>query len=119
MYLFTKRTNNGKAVIIMVITILEANVASDKVIRLESEYKQSINNLEEGILQTFLIRDSKYANLWKIITIWESSDALKKMRESTETPRGILIFRAAGAEPILSISEVVAHKAKIILSEAI
>ncbi len=103
----------------MVITILEANVASDKIIRLESEYKHSTNNLEEGILQTFLIHDSKDSDLWKIITLWESGAALKKMRASTETPQGILIFHAAGAEPKLSISEVVAHKAKKLLSEVI
>ncbi len=39
--------------------------------------------------------------------MWESPEALAAMRGSG-TPRGIQIFRAAGAEPTLSILEVVA-----------
>ena len=95
----------------MVITILEAQVAPDKAARLEEAYKQGIENLDAGITQTFLLRSSKDANAWRIVTIWQSREALDAMRSSGETPRGVLMFRAADAEPALSVFEVVAHAA--------
>ncbi len=93
----------------MVITILEAQVAPEKVALLEKAYKQGIENLDAGIAQTFLLRGSKDANRWQILTVWQSREALDAMRRSGETPRGVLMFRAAGAEPTLSVFEVMAH----------
>jgi heme-degrading monooxygenase HmoA len=93
----------------MVITILEAHVASDKAPNLETEFKQGIEHLDAGIVETFLLRDFKDASLWRIPTVWQSREALDEMRRSGETPRGVLMFRAADAEPVLSAVEVVAH----------
>ena len=50
-----------------------------------------------------------------VITILEAhvapdkSEALETMRQSGQTPRGVLMFRAAEAEPTLSISNVATH----------
>lgn len=93
----------------MVITILEARVAPEKTVLLEEEYKQGIEQLDAGIMQTFLLRDFKDVSLWRIVTVWQSRAALDEMRQSDETPRGILMFRAADAEPTLSVLDVVAH----------
>jgi heme-degrading monooxygenase HmoA len=93
----------------MVITILEAQVAPDKAPLLEAAYKQGIERLDAGIAQTFLLRGSKDSSVWRIITVWESRDALEQMRRSGETPRGVVMFRAADAEPMLSVFDVVAH----------
>jgi heme-degrading monooxygenase HmoA len=93
----------------MVITILEAHVAPDKAAVLEAAYRQGIEQLDVGIAQTFLVRGSKDSNVWRIITVWESRDALEQMRRSGETPRGVLMFRAADAEPVLSVFDVLAH----------
>ena len=93
----------------MVITILEAHVAADKVPTLETMYKHEIERLDAGITQTFLLRDSKDSSVWRIVTIWESRAVLKAMRQSGQTLRGVLTFRAADAEPILSVFDVVAH----------
>jgi len=93
----------------MVITILEAQVATDKAAVLEAAYDQGIERLDAGITQTFLVRGSKDSTVWRIITVWESRDALEEMRRSGETPRGVLMFRAANAEPMLSVFDVVAH----------
>jgi len=43
------------------------------------------------------------------MTIWESREALDAMRQSGKTPRGALMFRAAVAEPSLSVLEVLGH----------
>jgi heme-degrading monooxygenase HmoA len=93
----------------MVMTILEAHVAADKTTMLEAAYKQAIERLDAGIAQTFLVRDSKDSSVWRIVTLWESREALEAMRRSGETPRGVTIFRTADAEPILSVFDVIAH----------
>ncbi len=96
----------------MVMTILEAHVASDKWQALEQEFQQATKNLDPGITQTFLLHDSKDQTLWRIATVWHSREALDAMRKSGETPRGVLMFRAAGAEPVLSIFDVTAQAGK-------
>jgi quinol monooxygenase YgiN len=93
----------------MVITILEAHVTPDNVAALEAAYSQGIEQLDAGITETFLVRASKDTHLWRIITVWESRTALEAMRQSGQTPRGVVMFHAAQAEPELSIFEVVAQ----------
>ncbi len=93
----------------MVITILEAQVAPEKAALLEGAFKQGIENLDAGIAQTFLLRSSKDGSQWRIVTVWQSREALDAMRRSGETPRGVLMFRAAEAEPTLTVFEVMAH----------
>ncbi len=90
-----------------VMTILEAEVAAERVAALEAAYREAIGQaLEPGLEQTFRVRDAKNPHAWRINTLWESREALVAMRQSGETPRGVLIFRAAGAEPTLTILEV-------------
>jgi heme-degrading monooxygenase HmoA len=93
----------------MVITILEAQVTPDKASVLEATYKQAIEQLDPGIIQTFLLRSSKEPGLWQIVTVWENREVLETMRQSGATPRGVLIFRTVNAEPTLSVFEVAAH----------
>ncbi len=92
----------------MVMTILEARVAPEKFAALENAYREGIQKLDPGIVQTFLIHSIQDSALWRIITIWASRAALDAMRQSGETPRGVLMFRAAGAEPTLTLFDVAA-----------
>jgi heme-degrading monooxygenase HmoA len=92
----------------MVMTILEARVTSDKWTALEQAYKAATQQLDPGITQTFLVHSSADLTLWRIITVWSSRQVLEAMRRSTETPQGVLMFRSAGAEPTLSVFDVVA-----------
>ncbi len=94
----------------MVLTILEARVAEDKRRALEQTYREETRKLDPGIVQTFLLHDVRDASVWRILTLWESAAALDQMRRSGETPRGVVIFRAAGAEPALSVFDVVTHQ---------
>lgn len=91
----------------MVITILEGQVPEGKQAILKSAYSAAISKLDTGIIETFLIQDSKDNNLWRIVTIWKDQEALDAMRNSGETPKGILIFREAGVTPTLSIPKVI------------
>lgn len=92
-------------------TILEAHVAPENAAVLEQTFKQETGRLDAGIVQTFLLHASHDPTLWRIATVWSSRQALAAMRQSGETPRGVVMFRAAGAEPALSIFEVVSTAA--------
>lgn len=95
----------------MMITILRAEVAPDKVNALQTAYSAAIETLDAGMVRTFLLRDARAPSWWQIVTVWESAEALDAMRQSGVPPRGITIFRAANAEPALSLFEVCAHAA--------
>ena len=56
-------------------------------------------------MRTDLLRDARDATRWRVQTLWESREALDAMR-SAGTPAGVLMFRAADAEPTLSIFDV-------------
>jgi quinol monooxygenase YgiN len=90
----------------MVITILEAHVESDRWSGFESEFREKTAELPPQMVQTFLIQNAADKTLWQIISVWKSREALEEMRNSGETPTGILMFRSAGAEPKLSIFDV-------------
>jgi hypothetical protein len=91
----------------MVVTVLEAVVAEDRVGDLQAAYGAAGTNLPPGLLHTDLLRANDGTNRWRIQSFWSSRAALDKMR-SSGAPAGVLMFRAAGAEPVLSVFEVVA-----------
>ena len=95
----------------MVMTILEAHVEPAKSSGLEKEFQDATRQLDAGITQTFLVKSLNDPTLYRILTVWSSREALNAMRSSGETPRGVLLFRLAGAEPVLSVFEVSAHSA--------
>ena len=94
----------------MVMTILEGRVALERSSDLQRAYRSAVENLPPQMLQTFLIRRATDMDLWRIISVWKSREALDAFRQATETPAGILIFREAGVEPTLSIFEVDDHQ---------
>jgi hypothetical protein len=89
-----------------VITILEAHVEEMNWSVLQNDFKMRTVELPPQMLQTFLLQDSADLTLWRIMSVWKSRDALNEMRNSGETPTGILMFRNVGAEPKLSIHNV-------------
>ena len=92
-----------------VMTILEAQVELDMIPALQAAYRNGVQHgLPPQMTQTFLIQSANDKKLWRIISIWKNRAALDEMRNSGQTPEGILMFRAAGAEPKLSIFEVAA-----------
>jgi len=93
----------------MVMTVLEAQVAQPDWATLEAAYADRTQTLPAGLVQTFLVQSRDESPLWRIISVWESQEALDQMRHSGETLGGVLIFRAAGAEPTLSVFGVSQH----------
>lgn len=92
----------------MVMTILEARVARERWTALEQAFQEAAQEPEHepGLVQSFLIHSLKDEELWRILTVWASQAALQAMRNLGGTPRGVLIFRSAQAEPALSIFDI-------------
>lgn len=97
---------------LVIITALEAQVAPEREADLIAAYDEaSRETLPLGFVRSVLLHDSANVAQWRIETTWTSREALMAMR-GKGTPRGLLIFRAAGAEPTLTILEVVAELPK-------
>ncbi len=92
----------------MVVTTLEARVDPEKADALVSRFESAVAELPAAIVETFLMH-AREADLWRIVTVWRSEEELGDYRASVDVPEGVKMFRAAGAEPGLSIFDVVAH----------
>ncbi len=95
----------------MVVTMLEARVPDDQAAVLIDQYGAAVGALPPVIVETFLLHAAG-SDLWRIVTVWASEDALDEYRRSVDTPAGVLMFRAAGAEPSLTIFDVESHAAQ-------
>ena len=91
----------------MLMTILEARVLQDNWSALEDAFQLASQYKDAGLVQSFLVHSAREDDLWRIMTVWESREALNAMRATGETPRGVQIFRSANAETALSIFEIV------------
>jgi heme-degrading monooxygenase HmoA len=91
----------------MVLTILEATVAPERIADLQAAFRDAASQVPPGFVRSHLLSAAADATRWRIETLWTSREALAAMRQ-TGTPAGILMFRAAGAEPSLSLYEVAA-----------
>jgi hypothetical protein len=92
----------------MVITVLEAHIESENASLLRDAYTAVLEHLPPQMVRTFLLQGTVDRTIWQIVSVWKSAEALEEMRSSGPTPAGILMFRAAGAEPRLTIFTVVA-----------
>ncbi|HUF70119.1 MAG TPA: antibiotic biosynthesis monooxygenase [Longimicrobiales bacterium] len=91
----------------MVMTVLEAQVAADRADDLEAEFREV--QVPPEILHTYLVRDARESTRYRIVTVWESQEALQAMRASGEKPKGVEMFEAVGAAAELSIFDIIAH----------
>ena len=87
-------------------TVLEAHVPSGREADLQTAYSAAARDpFPSGLVRSVLLQASSDPTLWRIETFWESREHLEAMR-GHGTPRGVLMFRAAGVEPTLTIFEV-------------
>ncbi len=90
----------------MVITILEAQVIEQKWPALQEAYNKGAGQVPPGLVQSFLIQDTTNPIHWRIMTIWQNREALDAMRRVEAVPQGVRVFRAAGANPALTIWDI-------------
>ena len=88
-----------------IVTILEAHVSQENWEILQKAYRKLGEESKMRPTQSFLVQNKETPTLWRIMSIWENMGVLQKIRQSGETPTGMLIFRAAGAEPKLEVFE--------------
>ena len=89
-----------------VLTILEAHVPPERQADLQGAYRGAADEaFPPGLVRSTLLQATDDRTRWRIETLWESWEVLQAMR-GTGTPRGVQIFRAAGAEPTLTILDV-------------
>ena len=92
----------------MLMTIVEAHVAPEKWATLEQAFtEEGKRGLPPAILQTLLVRSREEPTLWQIVTLFRSLEAREEMHQATGRHGAVLIFRAAGAEPTVSMFDVV------------
>jgi heme-degrading monooxygenase HmoA len=89
----------------MVLTILEATLAPERAADLLAAFRAEAGRVPPGFIRSHLVSSSADPTRWRIETLWVTRDALAAMRQAG-TPAGVLMFRAAGAEPSLSIYDV-------------
>src|SRR5689334_8438909 len=91
----------------MILTVLEGTLAPERTGDLEAAFAAAGPHVPPGLVRSHLIVASQDRTRWRIETLWESRGALDAMRQAG-TPAGVLMFRAAGAEPTLTVFEVAA-----------
>ncbi len=91
-----------------VITIVEGKVPVSKAKEFETAYASLKQDaLTPGLIRSSLIRKSDNPEIYRIETVWESREALEKMRSSTQTPKAIELFQKVKASPHLEIYDLV------------
>ena len=93
----------------MVLTQLDGKVAPEHWDRLKQAFEAAKQPLPAEIYQSYLVQDANEQERWRVVTIWHSQEALRRYRNSIETPEGVLMFRAVGTEPTLTIFDVIEH----------
>jgi heme-degrading monooxygenase HmoA len=95
----------------MFITIVEGVVDPGRENDLLSAWESRSPQLPAGLTESFLVRGEK-TDSWRIISVWESREAVMTMRASGERPAALLMFEQAGSEPIPSFWGVEGHASR-------
>jgi heme-degrading monooxygenase HmoA len=86
----------------MFVTMVEGAVEADREGDLRSawEDKTGVASLPAGFIESSLLRAED--GTWRIVTVWESKEAVMAMRASGEPPAAPAMFEEAGSKPALS-----------------
>ena len=86
----------------MFVTITEGVVDATKEQDLLSAWDgTSTGPLPAGFIESSLLRGDD--GRWRILTVWESKDAVMAMRASGEPPAAPMMFEHAGSRPSVSM----------------
>ncbi len=91
-----------------VITVVEGKVSSSKSKEFEANYTLVKNEpVPPGFISSSLLRSSKNPENYRIQTVWDSQEALEKMRSTTQTPKAFELFQKVGVAPTLEVYDVI------------
>jgi len=94
----------------MVLVIMEAHVPPEQEETLTRAYAHVMRHRPGGVLQSMLTQDSHDPTLWRILTVWESHEALEAHYRSNTTMPSAFAFHLAGLVPVATSSEVIAYE---------
>ena len=81
----------------MFVTIVEGAVEAERERDLRSAWDEVSAVLPAGLIESSLLRSDD--GTWRIVTVWESKEAVMAMRATGETPAALAMFQAAGSTP--------------------
>jgi heme-degrading monooxygenase HmoA len=85
----------------MYVTIVEGIVDGERENNLRSAWEEKTTILPDGFIESSLLRADD--GTWRIVTVWESREAVMAMRASGEMPAALVMFERAGSEPSVSM----------------
>ncbi len=89
----------------MFVTIVEGAVEAAREADLHAAWEEvTASALPAGFIESSLLRTED--GTWRIVTVWESNEAVMAMRATSEPPAAMVVFERAGAKPSVSLSTV-------------
>jgi heme-degrading monooxygenase HmoA len=86
----------------MFVTIVEGAVEAARESDLLSAWKdKTAGVLPAGFIESSLLRAE--GGRWRVVTVWESKEAVMAMRASGEPPAALVMFEQAGSKPSVSM----------------
>jgi len=85
----------------MYVTIVEGEVEAAREGDLRSAWEAKTGVLPAGFIESSLLRAED--GTWRIVTVWESKEAVLAMRASSEPPAALAMFERAGSKPSVSM----------------
>lgn len=89
-------------------TVVEGKVPSSRAKEFEMSYAEvKDNKLPDALVQSFLLKDTENPEVYRIATVWKSSEGLEEFRESMkktkQTPTAVALFQKVGVEPTFKV----------------
>jgi len=86
----------------MFVTIVEGTVEAAREDDLRSAWSETTAGVvPAGFIESSLLKTD--GGTWRIVTVWESKEAVMAMRASGEPPAALAIFDRAGSVPSVSM----------------
>jgi len=85
----------------MFVTIVEGAVEAARESDLRAAWENKTAVLPAGFIESSLLRTED--GTWRIVTVWESKEAVMVMRASGEMPAALFMFGQAGSKPSVSM----------------
>jgi heme-degrading monooxygenase HmoA len=86
----------------MFVTIVEGAVDAEREDDLRSAWEDTTSAaLPNGFIESSLLRTED--GTWRIVTVWESKEAVMALRASGERPAALVMFERAESEPSVSM----------------
>jgi heme-degrading monooxygenase HmoA len=93
------RDSGGRS---MFVTMVEGSVEATREDDLRSAWRGATDaELPPGFIESSLLRADD--GTWRIVTFWESKEAVTAMRASGEPPAAPIMFERAGSRPSVSM----------------